>query len=146
MKIRTKVIATIAIFTILAFLFTPLAPIGQHIWPEPEAFNPEPTSLQIGLLILYTFISSFGFAVGIAWLLYGYSYVTKVFTRQYAPWVYIAVFWASWSWWIHDIGHMTTHGSVAWLIFLEYTFHATIVVLASITALAFVKGRKSITK
>ena len=139
-KTRTKVITTIFLLSVFAFLFTPMAPIGSQIWPAPADMGA--SSAQVGLLILYTAISSLGFGIGVAFLIWGYPYVKKVFNKTYAPWVFFGVFWMTWSWWIHDIGHMTTHGSVAWLLVLEYVFHATNVLFGGVIALAFVKGRR----
>ena len=139
LRTRTKVAVTTAVLGILAFLFGPVAPLGELIWPAP-AIDVTPTSTQLAFLLLYDAIAALAFGFGIAYLVFGWRYVREVFghvRRNLAILVHVCIFWIIWQEWVHYHLHTIVGMDLTGLILIEYGFHATVLLAGALVAFGF---------
>ncbi len=128
---KNKFIFITAFFTIFAFLLT------RVIWPDlPDMPQPSPTLLPF--FIIYSFIDSLAFGVGMAYLILFWKK-----GQENLP-VFLALVWLLISWWPHDNLHrVTPEGDYLMLAKLEYGFHFTLIVAGFILFKDFIKKNLS---
>lgn len=117
--------------------------LGRVIWPDPTGFMLPPANL----LPFYVFISlleglAFGFGVG--FLIYGRRIVTQVpkDSKRWTTAAYLSISWLLISWWPHDNWHRANGMDLVGLIKIEYCFHFTLIIAATILSLYFLKQTK----
>ncbi len=125
---------TTFVVAIIAFL------LGPQIWTHPMG-SPTPTSSQIPFFILMSLIESISLGLGISFLIFGYPLakmaVDKSPSNNLAMLLYLSIAWSLVNWWFHDGLHMSNGMDLQGLLFIEYGFHLTLIIAASIIAYCF---------
>lgn len=123
---KKRWIVVTALGAIVAMTFAPSGPAGSFWGPEP---TPGLEGGVLGALMIYAVLEAIAFGFGIAWLAFGRR-ITTLSTAAY-----LAVGWMLASWAPHGAFHQSTaHGNWAGLALIEYGFHLTMIVAASIVA------------
>ena len=135
-QIMNKWILTTISIALLAFIIHPLVfhpAIGMH----------EPTSMQLPFLIILTIFESLALGLGITFLIFGYSQVknSMIASKRQNLAVLLSISWLLSNWWIHDGLHMANGMNMTGLIYIEYTFHVTLILAGAILAYAFVQNK-----
>lgn len=133
MRLWLKALFVTSVFGVGAYLS------GQILWPpSPDIPFPSPSQV-IQFNILYV-IESYLFGLGIAFLILGWPYVQKVSAHSgTARVMYFSLVWLLISWWPHDNLHLHLYDThdIQSLIFIEYTFHLTVIIVSLILAYSF---------
>lgn len=132
MSKKAQFILVTVIFAVASFALSPV------IWPRSEEMTLFPG--QLPLFIVLSVLESIAFGTGIAFLIYGWSWVRCVAKGSTAmAWgLYIPIAWYLISWWPHDNMHATTAHDDLWrLLLIEYLFHVTLVLSAFVLAWCF---------
>lgn len=110
---------------------------ARVIWPMHEG-GPEPTAGQMPFLIGMTALESIALGIGIAFLILSWKKFanSRILSKPLATLTYLAIGWSLVSWWPHDNLHIYWGESFPELIYLEYGFHATLMVGAVIIMVA----------
>lgn len=132
MNIKQKILLITSAVTIFAFLS------GRSIWPVP-ADMPEPTSAQLPFFIILSIFESLSFGLGVSFLLLGWPMVKKFVGKDdtLAKLVFASIAWYMINWWPHDHLHMQNGINLQGLLYIEYGFHVTMIIAASILAYFF---------
>lgn len=140
---RAKVILVVAAGTLLALALNPHAPLGAAVFGAPPAGGAQPTSLQMGLLMVVSGVEALAFGLGLAFLAFG-GPVTRQLVRHrvFANLVWLGTVWLLVSWTPHSALHEVAGESIAKLIVIEVAFHVTLILAALTYAGALVKGAK----
>jgi hypothetical protein len=113
---------------------------GRIIWPPAVDMAP-PTSQQLPFFIGMAAIEAIGFGIGVLFLVTTWSRFRSVSQeiRGLATAAYVSIAWMLLSWWPHDNMHIHNGHDIQGLIYIEYGFHATLIIAAIIVAIFFVK-------
>lgn len=123
----------------------PTVPLGRILWPDPVStvgmdMAAGPTGFQLPLLIIISVFEGLSFGLGVSFLLFGLPVVRRA-TSGSKPlmWAtFASIAWALLSWWPHDNLHRVTE-DLGGLIGIEYTFHVTLIMAASVVAFTFLR-------
>ncbi len=121
---------------IITFFFgVPAFVLGPVIWP-PAAHGPELSSAQLPFAIAVFAIEALAFGLGISFLTLGLPVVRKVSegSRARAWAAYLSIGWLVVSWWPHDNLHIHNGMDMQGLLYIEYGFHVTLIIAASVLA------------
>jgi hypothetical protein len=131
---KTKAIVLIVLVTAASFLVTPL------LWPMPVG-GMQPTAGQLPFFILMAVIESLSFGIGVWFVIEGKKALAAAsgVSKSLVNWTYLAICWSLLSWWPHDNLHKVNGENLQGLIFIEYGFHATLIIAATIIAYFFIK-------
>ena len=134
MKPKILFLTIAIIFALPAFL------LGPTLWP-PAVGGPVPTAGQMPFLIIIAAIEALAFGGGIAFFLLGWRYALRsmLFGKLSIP-VFLSIVWGLVSWWPHSNLHIHIGYDFQKLIYIEYGFHATLVVATLIIAFAVFKA------
>lgn len=130
---QKKFIITAIVFALPAFF------LGRVIWPDPAGAIAL-VGIQLPLFIILSALEASLFAIGIAFLVFGWSMVRQ--TTQNRSWttaVFLAITWALISWWPHDNMHRANGENIWGLLRIEYIFHFSLYIVALILARYFWK-------
>ena len=113
-------------------------PLAKMIW-KPAADMPNPTSSQVPFFIILSIIESLSLGIAVSFLFFGKKIVDKVVpkSKRQAWAVYIATAWLLGNWWVHDSLHMANGMNLQGLLYIEYTFHVTLIIAGATLAYAF---------
>jgi len=106
--------------------------LSHVLWPDPVGAM-APMGLQLPLFIGIAVAESLAFGAGVAFLIFGFSFMHG---RGAGAWAaFLATAWLLVSWWPHDNMHrvngMTDYNG---LLRIEYTFHVTLIIAGFILA------------
>jgi hypothetical protein len=130
-----KVLLITLIIGIPAFL------LGRVLWhTSPDLV---PTAAQLPFFIALSVLEALLFGLGVAFLIYGWPMVRQAQSRGRALAMYLALGWFLVSWWPHDNFHAQNGLNPLGLLFIEYSFHVTLIIAALVLAYLFVtQGRE----
>ena len=121
-------------------------PLGMMLWPPGaggEGSSPAPTGVQIGLLMLIAVLEALVFGLGVAFVLFGMPATRKLAGGSTGlSWaMFLSIAWLLLSWLPHSGLHrsMGEHATLWNLLAVEYGFHFTNIVAASVIAVGFVR-------
>lgn len=144
-SMRGKWLTVTLLVGIVAFLTSPVAPLGGFWGLSPDGHTPE--GIQKILFILLTVIQSLAFGLGVAFLLFGHEAVKSLLPAKgsLSLAVYLAVAWSLLSWWPHTNLHQTHNpDNISGLLAIEYGFHVTLIFGAAVIAyFILVKSKQS---
>lgn len=123
---------------ILIFLLSLITiPLGQKIWSNAPGM--QPNSTQLIFFIGVSFFEALGFAAGICFLLFSWPLLKKTSKKRknLATLAYISIAWSLLSWWPHDRLHAHIGENLDALIWIEYSFHVSLIFAAIITGYFF---------
>ncbi len=134
MKGWIKVLLVTVIFAIPAFL------LGRIIWPASMDM-PAPTPGQLPFFMIVSAIEAIAFGLGISFLIFGWKTVKKASGpgRNWVDASFISIIWFLVSWWPHDNLHISNGENMQRLLYIEWGFHVTLVIAATIVAYTFLK-------
>jgi len=122
----------------VAFAANPNGPLGGFWRPFPGAVTDSdplfPCFLQLGILEAA--------ALGVAVSLLVAAYPAKAIrplTLGETKWGFLSLLWSLGSWWLHDSLHIHIGMDHLPLLFVEYGFHATVIV--AVLYLIFLSGK-----
>lgn len=115
---------------------------GPHLWPPGADVPAPPEGLMpgyIGLAVIEAL--AFGFAVSFA--VFGWSTIRDLDlgARWLNAVLFVAIVWFTGNWWIHDSLHIHVGLDMHRLLFIEFAFHVTMLILAVVLALGFLTRR-----
>ena len=128
MKTSMKIVLITVPLAILAFLASPVGPLGSF-W-RPAAELPMPSGAKLALFLIPLIAEAVAFGLGISFLFFGYPQV-KAFapvSKGASRAAHLALSWLLLNWWPHDSLHLFIGESMNGLLALEYGFHFTIIV------------------
>ena len=131
---RTRITATLITLVggSAAFL------LGPVIFP-PAPGLPTPTPVQVPFFLALGIVEALFFGLGLAFIALGYRPVRRA--AQVAgmnPWpVYVSIAWMLASWWPHISLHGMVGIDLTGLLFVDYSFHLTLIIAAAIVARFF---------
>ena len=136
MKPRTGTIAITLVVGIAAFLLT------RVIWPDAEG-GPQPSEMQLVLLILLGVIDSLVFGLGIAFLVYGLPLVQRFVGAGRLAWLtFLGIAFQLLSWWPHSNLHRVAGDNFNTLIAIDYGFHVPLQIGALAMAVFFLTAAR----
>lgn len=120
----------------------PIAVVGFILSPKlflMPVGSPEPTSYQLPFFIILGIFESLAMGFGVAFILFGYKLVKKAGRNsRFVAWsLYLSTSWFLLNWWVHDGLHKTNGMNLQGLLYIEYAFHATMMIMAGLSAYAF---------
>ena len=129
MKTWIKVALVTALFAV------PAMALGQVIWPLHPG-NPEPSAGQLPYFIFLAVFEAVTFGLGISFLLFGFPALLRLArgSRLRAWAMYLSVGWFLVSWWPHDNLHLHNGLDLQGLSYIEYGFHASLIIAAVVLA------------
>lgn len=132
MKTWTKVLAVTVVVAVPAMMLAPV------LWPPAEG-GPEPTGSQLPFFILLAAMESILLGLGITFLAFGLPVVRGISAdSKLRAWaMYLSIGWLMVSWWPHDNLHIHNGMDMRGLLFIEYGFHATLMLCAIVLAYCF---------
>lgn len=137
MKTSVKLAIVTVVLGVIFFLLEPNGPLGGFWAPAPD--SNEASGVQVPLFILLGLIEAFISSFGVAFLIFGFPLVkavngvSKTLTRA----THLAISWALLSWWSHGSLHVHNGDNLDGLLAIEYGYHVTLVIAASIIAYYF---------
>ena len=141
MKMWIKVLLITILFGIPAFV------IGPILWtPSPDI---KPTPVQLPFFIFLSVVEAAIFGLGIAFIIFGWPLVKKVSkSNNLSIAAFVSLSWLMVSWWPHDNSHIHNGMNAQGLLYIDYTFHVTIIIASLVLAYYFVNALNvaSITK
>lgn len=137
--------AWMKVLLVVLLVGIPTIPLGQLLWQaphDPMNMGPEPSGMQLALMIGVSVFEGLGFGLGIAFLVFGYPLVQRLAggSRGLALATQVSITWWLVSWWPHDNLHRTMDSDYGALIAVEYGFHVTLLAAAAVVAYAFVRA------
>lgn len=146
MNLKTKVVATVLVFTIVGFLLNPQTPLGSAVF-GPVAQEPgegPPPAWAIPALIGVGLVQSIAFGAGFAFLFFGRRFLARLGGPQgLATASWLAVSWSLVSWVPHSAMHMTAGNDLGKLVVVEYLFHITLILGGALLALYLVRAAEA---
>lgn len=143
MNLKTKVVATVLVFTIVGFLLNPQTPLGAAVFGAPAeevAGAAPPPSWAIPALIVVTLVQALAFGGGFAFLFFGKPFLARLgASAGLTTAAHLTVVWWLVSWVPHGAMHMTAGADLAKLVVVEYLFHVTLVASAASLAMYLVR-------
>jgi len=135
---KIKAASLIIVITALSFLVTP------KIWPM-AAGGMRPTAMQLPFFILLSVIESLSFGVGVWFVIEGKKVLSAqaAASKKLITWAYLAAAWSLLSWWPHDNFHKANGENLQGLIYIEYGFHVTLIIAATILGVFFIRVLKN---
>lgn len=133
MQTKTKVAGTVLVFAIVGFMLNPGTPVGEALWgPMAETGGPGPTAAQFALLMGVTLVQALAFGAGLAFLLFGFGAIRRIFaTEGQARAAQLSIAWSLASWVPHSALHMTAGADLGKLVAIEVLFHVTLILAAA---------------
>ena len=131
MKTWVKVLLITLILGIPAFI------LGPILWsPSPDI---KPTPAQLPFFIFLSVIEAAVFGLGIAFIFFGWPLVNKVSkSKGLSAAAFVSLSWLLVSWWPHDNSHIHNGMNAQGLLYIDYTFHVTIIAASLILAYYFI--------
>ena len=128
----------VKVLLVTVLIAAPAMVLGPVIWP-PAAGGPEPTGGQLPFFIVLALMESVLFGLGISFLLFGLPVVRRVSPDSKArAWaMYLSIGWLMVSWWPHDNLHISNGNILQGLLYIEYSFHFTLMIAALVLAYCF---------
>ncbi|OGK18170.1 hypothetical protein A2866_04740 [Candidatus Roizmanbacteria bacterium RIFCSPHIGHO2_01_FULL_39_8] len=126
------------ILIILIFLFSLITiPLGQKIWSNAPGMQPNSTQLLFFMGI--SFFEAMSFAAGICFLLFAWPLLKKVSkkSKDLVILTYLSIAWSLLSWWPHDRLHAHVGDNLDSLIWIEYSFHVSLIFAAVVIGYFF---------
>ncbi len=125
------------VLAVIAFLASPNGPLGAF-W-RPSADMPQPTGVQLPLLIFLNIAEVVTFGLGVSFLIFGYPLVQSTLPASKGLTIaaYLSIAWLLASSWPHDSLHVANGLNLNGLIAIEYGFHITLMVAGAILAYFF---------
>ena len=141
MGIRNKVTLITLIFAVPAFL------TGKMIWP-PNPIDPVPTTAQLPFFIILSVFESVAFGLGVAFLVLGWPMIQKLTgkSKPLTTLVFLSIDWYLINWWPHDNLHSHNGMDLQGLLYIEYGFHATMMIAGAILAYFFITNFSKFSK
>jgi hypothetical protein len=140
LTINWKYILVITLFlAVVAFLATPLGPLGIFWRPSAEIPVSSATVIQKILFLGLNISESLSFGLGVSFLIFGYPIVRAIspasigLTRA----AHFSITWLLLNWWIHDSLHTHVGMELNGLLGIEYGFHLTLMIAGVILAAFF---------
>ena len=127
------------LFGIIAFLATPLGPLGVFWRPSAEIPVASASMIQKILFLGLNIFEGITFGLGISLLIFGYPLVRAIspasigLTRA----AHFSISWLLLNWWIHDSLHTHIGMELGGLLGIEYGFHVTLMIAGVILAAFF---------
>lgn len=139
MASRTLYASIIVAGAVLALAVGPQTPIGAALWP-PAAEGPDPSGALLAGFVAYGIYSAVGFGVGAA-LVVALARRTGHLARarRHGVMSVVALGWLTMSWIPHDNLHMMVGTDPVGLLALEWGFHGTLILAATIVATYLVR-------
>ncbi len=135
LKTRTKVAITTLVVGVPAFVAAPA------IWPSPARVV-EPSAAQMPFLVFLGALEALGLGLGVAFVLFGWPRLLRNAgsPRSRTLAVCASVSWLLVCWWPYDIIVRRYAGEdVQSLVYVEYGFHATLIVCGIVLAYALLR-------
>lgn len=134
MKLWMKVTLITVVFAIPAFL------TGRLIWP-PAPGSGVPSLALLPFFLGLSIAEALSFGLGIAFLIYGWPVMSTLANgSKRMTWaMFLCIVWLLISWWPHDNLHKHNGLNLQGLLFIEYGFHVTLMIVGAILALCFVR-------
>lgn len=132
MKTWIKVLIITFVVGIPAFF------IGPLLWtPHPDV---KPTPVQFPFFMFLSAVESLALGIGVAFLIFGWPLVKKASSdaKNRTLAMYISIAWLLVSWWPHDNWHIHNGLNEQGLLYIDYTFHMTIIITSFILAYYFI--------
>ncbi len=136
---KTKSILLVLIPAVISFVLTPL------IWHRPMG-GMMPSPAQLPFFIILGVVESLAFGAGVLFIFKGWPLIKQVgnVSENLKCWAFFAITWSLMSWWPHDNFHQVIgHGDFQSLLYIEYSFHLTLIISAIIIASFFVSALKN---
>ena len=131
MKTWVKVLLITLILGIPAFI------LGPILWPPSPDIKPTPA--QLPFFIFLSVIEAAVFGLGIAFIFFGWPFVNKVSkSKGLSAAAFVSLSWLLVSWWPHDNSHIHNGMNAQGLLYIDYTFHVTIIAASLILAYYFI--------
>jgi hypothetical protein len=124
----------------LAFLTGVNGPLGFLLGWHPATGSPTPTGGQLPFFILLSLLEGLAFGFGVAFLLWGYSWMRSAgpAPRGLTRAAHLSIAWILINWWAHDSFHVANGLNLGGLLLIEYAFHVTLMLAGLLAALWFV--------
>ena len=136
MSTKTGVIAVVMAGTVFAFVSS------QLLWPPPAGFNP-PASL-LPFFVVLGVAEALAFGAGVAFLIFGFPLIARTGVGSLAAWGgYLGIAWSLVNWWAHDGFHRVNGLHFAGLLWIEYSFHVTLILGGLFTVYFFLSVARS---
>jgi hypothetical protein len=89
--------------------------------------------------MLVSLFEALALGLGVSFLIFGLPLVRSVSAHsKHRAWLmYLGISWALVSWWPHGNLHMSNGDNMQRLLYIEYSFHVTLVISAAIVAYCF---------
>jgi hypothetical protein len=131
MSTRNKVILITLLFAVPALL------LGRQIWPPAAMSAPDPALLPY--FIVLSVFESLAFGLGISFLFVGWPLVQKISGKSdtLTKLAFVSIAWYLVNWWPHDNMHAHIGMDMQRLLYIEYSFHVTMIIAAAILAYFF---------
>lgn len=132
-------LVVIFLLAIIAFLATPLGPLGVFWRPPADVSISSVPNIQKILFIGLNILEALTFGLGISLLIFGYPLVRAIspasmgLTRA----AHFSISWLLLNWWIHDSLHTHNGTNLGGLLGIEYGFHVTLMIAGVILAAFF---------
>ena len=132
MKTWVKVTVVTVIVGVAAMALDPI------LWPIAEG-GAQPTAGQLFFFIVLEAIQSLAFGLGVSFLVFGLPTVRRVSPNsQLMAWaMYLSIGWLLVSWWPHSHLHQVVGENLQGLLYIEYGFHVTVIIVAIDLAYGF---------
>lgn len=127
------------LLAIVAFLATPLGPLGVFWRPSSDVSVSSATVIQKILFIGLNIFEVLTFGLGLSFLVFGYPLVRAIspasigLTRA----AHFSISWLLLNWWMHDSLHTHVGMDLNGLLGIEYGFHVTLMIAGVILAAFF---------
>ena len=139
MNTKSKVIGVTAVAAALAF------GSSQVLWPPPPGFVPPENLLPY--FVILGLIESLSFGAGVAFLIFGFRLIARTGVSRSAAWGgYLGIAWSLVNWWAHDGYHRVNGLRFAGLLWIEYSFHVTLILGGLLTVYFFLSVARGMGK
>ncbi len=110
---------------------------GRLIWPPAPGMSPTPA--QIPFFIILSIIEALSLGIGVAFVVSTWPLLKKLAQkdRQRFLVMFVAIAWVILNWWVHDNLHAHNGMDLGGLLFIEYTFHVTLILAGVVLAYQF---------
>lgn len=100
---------------------------------------PVPTPTQFPFFAFLAITEATAFGSGIAFLILGWPLVSKIGGQNkfFSRLVFFSIAWYLINWWPHDNLHVHNGEDLQGLLYIEYSFHLTMIIAGGILAYAF---------
>jgi hypothetical protein len=115
---------------------------GRAIWPPSPEMTP--TTAQLPFFMLLSAFDSFTLGLGVAFIIFGLPLMSKISNKnkKRAAAMFVCIAWQLVSWWPHDNWHISNGVNIQRLLYIEYTFHVTLMVTSAILAYSLISIMK----